>query len=219
MTPSQNIGQMVDTKGREKVEKEVKQKLEEDKSLKALMDKGFVNMAMTPEGLKIELIENQADGEVFFVSGSAEIRPRAREVFAKIAPVLAASGRYLFVDGHTDSNPMTGAMDNYDLSTLRANAVRRVMMQSGLPEQQVLEVRGKADKEPRLPEDRKHFSNRRVTVLLPFRYDRQPTMNLPGGPDSEDASALVRDRGAFGGIQKMNPIPNTKDLRDSVTDK
>ncbi|MES1227705.1 MAG: flagellar motor protein MotB [Armatimonadota bacterium] len=224
-TPTKSIGQEIDKAKMEKIKEQIQTKLAQDEGLKQLVTNGDIKMQMTPEGLKIELIENQADGEVFFVSGSAEIRPRAREVFAKIAPVLAESKRFLYVDGHTDSNPMSGAMDNYDLSTMRANAVRRVMEQSGLPESQVLEVRGKADKEPRLPEDPKHFSNRRVTVLLPYRYNRQPTMNLPASPQTEDDSALVRSGSVFGGVEKVRPAekptmtePGIPDLRDKVTE-
>jgi len=215
--PTRNMGQEIQKGALERVKEQVQEKMQKDPELSKLVQSGFVSMAMTSEGLKIELIENQADGEVFFISGSAEIRPRAREVFARIAPVLTSSKRFLYVDGHTDSHPMNGPLDNYDLSTQRANAVRRVLMSSGLPESQVLEVRGKADKEPRLPEDPFHFSNRRVTVLLPFRYAKQPTMELPAAPETEDQSALIRDRGVFGGADKVKP--NLEDLRDKVTDR
>lgn len=207
-----NVGEQMDKAALQRVQAQVQQQIEADPELKKLEEHGDIQMSMSPEGLKIDLIENSAEGEVFFESGSANVRPKAREVFAKLAPLLKESGRYLNVDGHTDAHPMGGGRDNFDLSADRANAVRRLMIESGLKISQVLEVRGKADTEPRKPDDPFHFSNRRVTVLLPFQYYRQPVMNVPGDPSSEASSAILRGDGPIS-------TPELPDLREKITDR
>ena len=208
--PAKNLGKIADRHALQDVKDKVEEKLAADPALKQLVGSGDVDLKMTSEGLKIELIENQADGEVFFQLGSAVVRPKAREVFAHIAPVLAASKRFLYVDGHTDSRPMSGSIDNFDLSAQRANAVRHLLTANGVDQKQVREVRGKADTEPRKPGDPTHFSNRRVTVLLPYREFRQPTVNVPAEPNTEDSSALLRSDG-------IGHHPALPDLRDQVT--
>ncbi|MBS1708203.1 MAG: OmpA family protein [Armatimonadetes bacterium] len=175
------------------VKDKVEQKMESDQELKPLLDKGFVKVEQGPDGVAIEIIENETNGEIFFELGSAVVRPAARQLFASLAPVLAELGRGMFIDGHTDSRPMAGSVDNYDLSSQRANAVRRLLQLGGVKESQILEVRGKADKEPRVPEDPYHFSNRRVSIVMPYKYQRQPNLGLPQKPSSPDSSAIARD--------------------------
>ncbi|MBX3111332.1 MAG: OmpA family protein [Fimbriimonadaceae bacterium] len=177
----------------EKVKKEVEEKIQKDENLKPLLQTGAVTVDQTAEGVQIELIENETNGEVFFQLGSAEIRPKARELFNTLAPVLAQMNRKMFIDGHTDARPMAGGMDNYDLSSARANAVRRLLQLGGVKEGQILEVRGKADKEPRVPDDPYHFSNRRVSIVMPYKYMKQVNLSLPQAPASPESSAIARD--------------------------
>ncbi|MFM9873334.1 MAG: flagellar motor protein MotB [Fimbriimonadaceae bacterium] len=162
----------------------VQQKLEEavqnDKELSKLADKGDLQVKQTAEGLVLELIENEANGEVFFTVGSSSVRDQARKVFEKLAPILASTKRLMKIEGHTDARPYPGiGYDNFDLSSERANEVRRLMMAHGVDRNQILGAEGKADTDLRKPSDPYHFSNRRVTVLLPYKYMKASTMKLP----------------------------------------
>lgn len=191
VTMSQENAEMRRIKG------QVEEKLEEDPELKRLAQTGGISVNQTSEGLVIEIIENETKGEVFFTLGSAEVRPQARAMFARIAPVLAASKRLLFIDGHTDSLPLNRAgYDNFDLSGERANAVRRLLKAGGVPVNQFLGVRAKGATEPRLPNDPTHFSNRRVTILMPYRYNPGPVDSLPVDINSKEVE------GAFAGAPR-----------------
>ena len=55
------------------------------------------------------------------------------------------------IEGHTDSQPFSGGANytNWELSADRANASRRLMQQHGLRADQVAQVRGFADQQPR----------------------------------------------------------------------
>jgi chemotaxis protein MotB len=138
-----------------------------------------VDFSITDEGLRIELIE--ASGAVFFNSGCAVIRPEARKLIARMAPLLMKSGRGVKIEGHTDAMPYSssGSYDNWDLSGDRALAMRRLLKNLGLPPKMFLEVRAYADTHLRRPDAPYHFSNRRVTILLPFHAMKDQEVGLP----------------------------------------
>jgi chemotaxis protein MotB len=177
---SRDEGIMRDKAEMDKTQAELNEAIEEDPDLKSLAAKGDLEVSQTSEGLVLELIENEAGGEVFFTVGSSGVRDQAKKVFEKLAPVLAATGRLIKVDGHTDARPFPGSgYDNFDLSAERANAVRRLFLTYGVKKSQIIGVEGKADTDLRKPEDPYHFSNRRVTVLLPYRFMRTATQKMP----------------------------------------
>ena len=147
-----------------------------------------VEMSVTDEGLKIEFIERE--GEVFFELGSAVIRPAARKLIAKIAPVLARSGKPMLIDGHTDARAFPShSYDNWNLSGDRANALRRALCENGVSEKQLLGVRAHGATQPRKPEDPFHFSNRRVAILLPFKPAEASVGPLPAEQVHEGTQA------------------------------
>ncbi|MBL8067157.1 MAG: flagellar motor protein MotB [Armatimonadetes bacterium] len=173
-------GLMKEKAAMDNVQRDLEKAVSEDKDLKKLAQNGDLQVSQTNEGLVLELIENEAGGEVFFKIGSSSIRDQARLVFRKLAPVLAKTGRPMKIDGHTDARPYPGSgYDNFDLSSDRANEVRRLMMASGISPSQIIGAEGRADTDLRKPDDPYHFSNRRVTVLLPYKYLRGDTVKMP----------------------------------------
>ena len=67
----------------------------------------------------------------------------------------------------------------WNLSADRANAVRRVPEEEGLPSSSFFEIAGKADTDPLFPDDPFMAANRRVTITLmreapPVPPDLQP---------------------------------------------
>lgn len=173
-----------------KVEAGISSALKSDPAIAKLLKEGKLQMRVTNEGLVIEFVENEEKGEVFFTLSSAEVRPQAKTVIAKVARILTSMKRDIKIQGHTDARPFNGrGLDNYDLSGQRANAVRRVLMASGLSEKQIVGVEALAATQPRRPEDPFHFSNRRVTVLLPFERNTVELKNLPSSGFNSDREA------------------------------
>ncbi|MBL8048661.1 MAG: OmpA family protein [Chthonomonas sp.] len=139
---------------------------------------GQLDYQITGEGLLMEFSEKS--GAVFFESGSAVVRPSARTLIARVAPLLASTKRKMSVYGHTDAKPFPGSgYDNWDLSTDRAQAVRRALTASGVPISRFLEVTGRAATDLKKKDDPFHFSNRRVSVLLPWSTGRDADADLP----------------------------------------
>ncbi len=165
-----------DEKRIEEMKDKLKEAVKNDAEFDAIAKQ--IEITVTPEGLQIEFVENT--GAVFFESGSAVIRPIARDVISKMAPILAKSDRKMIIEGHTDSTKYPSATyTNWDLSGDRANALRRLLVTDGVTEKQVLQIRGYADTKLKRPDDPTHFSNRRVTVLLPFKSVTDPMLDLP----------------------------------------
>ncbi len=130
--------------------------------------KNQVEMTITPEGLRIELIEN-AHG-TFFETGSTRPTPVLVEILRVLSPQLGALPNHISIEGHTDSQPYSDARvySNWELSSDRANAARRLMQTSGVRMNQVSQVRGFADQRLRDAGNPLSASNRRVSLIVQY---------------------------------------------------
>ena len=59
-----------------------------------------------------------------------------------------------------------GERSNWDLSTERANATRRMLSEAGVAESRIRGVTGMADRDPLLPQQPQAAGNRRVAITL-----------------------------------------------------
>jgi chemotaxis protein MotB len=157
----------------------LKDKLEE--AIRKLPDfdklKNQIEMTITPEGLRIEMLETETG--TFFEVGNASPSHDAQELLSLLALELAKLPNHLSVEGHTDSKPYTDRREygNWELSADRANAARRLMQRDGLRADQVTQVRGYADQMLRKPSIPFDPSNRRISVIV---------QNLDMSPESSD---------------------------------
>ncbi len=156
------------------VKKEDMTKLKEDlmKAMKQLTDfeklKNQIEMTITPEGLKIELMEDP--NGTFFENGKAKPTPDLERLLHVLSVEVGKLPNPVSIEGHTDSKPFSDSKTygNWELSTDRANAARRVMETSGLRPNQVVQVRGYADQNLRDTAHPEDASNRRVTLLVQY---------------------------------------------------
>ncbi len=120
----------------------------------------------TKEGLNIEIVDQE--GRSMFPEGSKEPYARTREIIQKLAGPLKATPYRISITGHTAA-PRTPPQPGYgpwNLSADRANAVRQILEEEGLPSNNIYEVAGKADTDPLFPDDPYIAANRRVTITL-----------------------------------------------------
>jgi chemotaxis protein MotB len=141
--------------------------------------KSQIEITTTPEGLRIELMES-AKG-TFFESGSAEPTAALRDLLKVLSGELGKLPNNISIEGHTDSLAYSGARkyDNWDLSSDRANEARRLMQAEGVHEEQLAQVRGFADRRPRIPEHPEDPSNRRVTIIVQYQVSNSSEVALP----------------------------------------
>ncbi|MGB6534625.1 MAG: flagellar motor protein MotB [Xanthobacteraceae bacterium] len=123
-------------------------------------------MVDTKEGLNIEIVDQE--GRSMFPEGSKEPYPSTREIIEKLAGPLKATPYRISITGHTAA-PRTPPRPGYgpwELSADRANAVRQILEEQGLPSNNIYQVAGKADADPLFPDDPYIAANRRVTITL-----------------------------------------------------
>jgi chemotaxis protein MotB len=131
--------------------------------------KDQVQMTVTGEGLRIELLESEVG--TFFESGNAQPTGSGKEMLDMLAAQLGKMQNKLLIEGHTDARPYqsSNGYSNWELSTDRANSARKLMQANGLNPAQVAEVRGYADQHLRNPDDPNSASNRRVSIVVKYR--------------------------------------------------
>jgi chemotaxis protein MotB len=130
--------------------------------------KKLIEMTVTPEGLQIELMEDPHG--TFFETGSPVPTPILQNLLKVLSPEAGKLPNPISIEGHTDSKPYSGAKvyGNWELSTDRANTARRLMESNGVRLNQVVQVRGYADRKLRKPLQPEDASNRRITVIIQY---------------------------------------------------
>jgi chemotaxis protein MotB len=173
----EDIGLRKDDMGKlkEKLEAAMKQSPELEKL------KNQVQMTVTGEGLRIELMESELG--TFFDSGNAHASGSGQDMLKMLASELGKMKNRLTLEGHTDARAFSSknGYSNWELSSDRANSARKLMQDSGLRGDQVAEVRGYADQRLRKPEDPSNASNRRVSIIVRYLPGTVPPPEAPVG--------------------------------------
>ncbi len=166
-----------------KLKDKLQQAMKELPDFKKLSDN--VKMTVTGEGLRIELIEGAK--ATFFESGMPRPSSGGADLLKTLAQQLGAMPNSILIEGHTDSKPYPSAdYTNWELSSDRANAARRLMQDNGLRPDQVSQVRGFADQNLRVRANPEDPSNRRISVIVQYRDAQAVTAAIkPGGDKAE----------------------------------
>ncbi len=109
-------------------------------------------------------------GDVLFDSGKASLKSSAKATLDKIAAAIKKdyAGKKVFVDGHTDADPISKTKDqwkdNLDLSAERARAVAKYLTSQGL-EQKLVDARAMGSTNPKPNK----AASRRVEIVVATR--------------------------------------------------
>jgi len=119
----------------------------------------------TPEGLRIQIVDQE--GRAMFSGSSAEPLPRTKQLLEAVAKVIQEMPNRIAISGHTDTSaPAQAGYTNWDLSSDRANAARRILSADGVDNDRIYQVSGKAAEEPLYPDDPDQPANRRISIVL-----------------------------------------------------
>lgn len=148
----------------------------------------------TPEGLRIQIVDQE--GLAMFPSGSPNMYGHTRALLDLVARVIQQLPQRISVTGHTDSTRFADGSNysNWELSSDRALAARRVLVGSGVAAGRIDRVVGKADTEPLVEDDPSSARNRRISIILLREQDLR-LEGIFGNRDELPASAT----GAGGG--------------------
>jgi len=124
---------------------------------------GSVTMRITTDGLVISLHEAG-----FFPSGSAEVRAASIPMLSSLAVTLPPGP--LRIEGHTDNVPIHNSQfaTNWELSTARATAIARLLLERGPIDPANLSAAGYAEFHPVASNSTAagRAQNRRVDIIL-----------------------------------------------------
>ena len=150
-----------------KLEKEIEQKLSQNKKLEGLKDQ--VSVTRDKQGLRIEIID-KADFAMF-PSGSMSMQGKAANLIAEIAASLGDMPNKVAIRGHTDSVPFQNkeGRNNWSLSAERAEATRQLLEKNGIKENRFARIEGVADTDPFNPKDPRDPRNRRMSITVLYQ--------------------------------------------------
>jgi chemotaxis protein MotB len=163
----------------EKLKKQLEERLGGSEQLSKLLKN--VRFTDTREGLRIDLVD-EANFSMFALS-TDKLVPKAAELLKEVAQVINGMPNPVIIRGHTDALPYASGktMNNWMLSTSRAEATRRALVIGGINPGQVHRIEGVADKEPYNPMDRNDPANRRISITLAFTDPTAGSASAPGG--------------------------------------
>jgi chemotaxis protein MotB len=146
-----------------------------------------VKIEIVDEGLRIQLVETTQG--IFFDVGSAKVKSGTQEILALIGREVGKLPNDVVLEGHTDSRPYVGppSYTNWELSTDRANAARRILDGAGLRPAQVATVVGYADRRLANRSDPLDSANRRISIIVRFQKGNESLLRPLQRPISQSA--------------------------------
>ncbi len=156
--------------------------------LPGVLDKVNVTAEETIEGLRIQLVDS--DKRELFARGSAQPLPQTRALMQQVAKIIEKVPNKIAIAGYTDNVPFGkagSAYTNWELSADRANASRRLLVESGIPDDRIASVAGRADRELLIPTDPTAPANRRISITL--LREKSPEEQAAAAAGGQTASA------------------------------
>lgn len=136
--------------------------LEQELDRKGLRD--VILIERRPDSVRVQVSDSY--GFLMFETGKAELSPQAAALFERLGRVLRSVPNTVTIAGHTDAAGFSGQGSNWELSSDRAHAARRALIQGGLVPDRIEAVEGRADRDPLLKDNPLDPRNRRITVTV-----------------------------------------------------
>jgi chemotaxis protein MotB len=176
---------------RDELKKEVETKLSDVKD-QILVD-------LFEGGVRIQLIDKE--GNPMFALGSPDLTPSAKKILKTITTHIKEQSNDVAIEGHTDAlNYSTAKYTNWELSTERASAARKVLEAEGFNSSRLIRVAGYASKDLLIRDNPNDPRNRRISIiLLDNNSNKNSQIPLPG---SGLPAALIGD---YNKAKPLNP--------------
>ncbi len=185
---ARKLAEAMEKRQLDSLHKELRQAIDKSQALKPFKDQLLLDI--TPEGLRIQIIDTQ--NRPMFDLGSTLLKDYTTRILSELGPYLNSVPNKVSISGHTDNTPYSGGArngySNWELSADRGNAARRALVAGGLKEDKVARVVGLSSailfdkKDPRNP------INRRISIIVMTKRAEQAAMQGYG----RDQPAAVR---------------------------
>lgn len=166
--------------------------------------KSQIRMDVTPDGLQIQIVDEQ--NRPMFDIGSAVVKPYMRAILREVGAALGNVENRISLAGHTDAAPYgmgEKSYSNWELSTDRANASRRELVAAGMPNDKLARVVGLAASDLLLPDEPRAPQNRRITITVLTHEAEERLLSKSAAVSAQD-SKLHTEK-----LETTSPAPQT----------
>ena len=161
---------------------ELRQAIDKSQALKPFKDQLLLDI--TPEGLRIQIVDKQ--NRPMFDIGSARLKDYTDTILKTLAGYLNTVPNRISVTGHTDVRAYPGGVNytNWELSADRANAARRALESGGLTPAKVARVVGLASSVLFDKDDPQNPINRRISIIVMTKEAEDSALKSESRPES-----------------------------------
>jgi chemotaxis protein MotB len=200
ITPSEieKLAREQEKKQLEALMQDLKEAIDKSQALQPFKDQLLLDI--TPEGLRIQIVDKQS--RPMFDSGSTTLKAYSTDILRELAKFINSVPNKVSLSGHTDTAPYAGGdgYTNWELSSGRANAARRALVSGGMQENKVALVVGLADSVLFDKQDPRNPINRRISIVVMNKaaekaalepdgpVESAPTASVPAAPAAEPSA-------------------------------
>jgi chemotaxis protein MotB len=185
---ARRIAQEAEKKQLESLMDELKKAIDKSQALQPFKDQLLLDI--TPEGLRIQIVDKQ--NRPMFDLGKADLKDYTAQILREVAKYLNTVPNRISLSGHTDHKPYAGARGytNWELSADRANAARRALLDGGMQEQKMARVVGLASSVLFDKANPYNPINRRISIIV-MTKSAEATALSTDAPDVEASREAI----------------------------
>jgi chemotaxis protein MotB len=149
----------------QKIENNIKAAFNSPQEMKKFKHNLIVELA--DEGIRIQIVDSPA--HEMFKSGSPIPVKFTEGIIKALGKILVNLPNKINITGHADSKPYNKkGYGNWELSSDRAHATRRILEDSNIKSNRFIEVNGRSDRDPFNKKDPTAAENRRISITILF---------------------------------------------------
>ena len=179
---ARKIADEADHKKLESLLEELRKAIDKSQALRPFKDQLLLDI--TPEGLRIQIVDQQ--NRPMFDVGSAKLKDYTTVILKTLAGYLNTVPNRISMTGHTDIRPYPGGgtYTNWELSADRANAARRALESGGLTEAKIARVVGLSSSVLFDKDDPQNPINRRISIIVMTKQAEDTALKTETRPET-----------------------------------
>jgi chemotaxis protein MotB len=164
---AKKIAAEAEKKQLESLMEDLREAIDKSQALQPFKDQLLLDI--TPEGLRIQIVDKQ--NRPMFALGGTALKDYTVDILHEVAKYLNTVPNRISLSGHTDDKPYAGVRgySNWELSADRANAARRALLDGGLEQHKIARVVGLASSVLFDRENPYNPINRRISLIVMTR--------------------------------------------------
>jgi chemotaxis protein MotB len=179
---ARKIADEADHKKLESLLEELRRAIDKSQALKPFKDQLLLDI--TPEGLRIQIVDQQ--NRPMFDLGSAKLKDYTTEILKTLAGYLNTVPNRISLTGHTDIRPYPGGGNytNWELSADRANSARRALELGKLAPEKIARVVGLSSSVLFDKDNPQNPINRRISIIVMTKAAEDSALRTETRPET-----------------------------------